>query len=310
MKEFKNILFVSQGLPENRDSIEQALTLSKRNNASLMGLIVSPALPKNMANYRDAYQQSLRDTLDKEITQVQQTIEDNADLPLAVEIACGDKPALKIIQCVQNHHRDLLIKQAEPINDGAEGFKALDMKLLRKCPCPIWLHRSSVKPHSHKRVAVAIDPIVHSEEDKQLVLQLLTVARSIADSCDSRLHIISCWQYELESYLRHHSWIQIDDEQLNQEIELLRDNHRQQLDNLIEESGIAGEFTVHHINGRADDEIPQCVAILEIDILVMGTIARSGIKGLVMGNTAENILQSLTCSLVALKPQGFVSPIT
>ncbi|GAK87345.1 hypothetical protein JCM19238_4955 [Vibrio ponticus] len=37
MKEFQNILFVSQGLPENRDSIEQALTLAKRNHASLMG---------------------------------------------------------------------------------------------------------------------------------------------------------------------------------------------------------------------------------------------------------------------------------
>lgn len=46
-----------------------------------------------------------------------------------------------------------------------------------------------------------------------------------------------------------------------------------------------------------------------IDILVMGTLARTGIAGFVIGNTAENIVQSIECSLVALKPEGFVSPI-
>ncbi|WP_114765128.1 universal stress protein [Vibrio rhodolitus] len=309
MKEFQNILFVSQGLPENRDSIEQALTLAKRNHASLMGLIVSPALPHNMVDYQQAYRQSLLNTLTAEIEQVQHSLADDADLPMAIEIACGDKPALKIIECVQTHHRDLLVKQAEPLNDGSEGFKALDMKLLRKCPCPVWLHRPNTKPTNHKRIAVAIDPVVESDEAQQLAIHLLTVAHAIANNCDSRLHIISCWQYELESYLRHHSWIQIDDEKLNAEIEATRLHHRQQLDALIDSAAIGEDIIVHHINGRADDEIPQCVNILEIDILVMGTIARSGIKGLVMGNTAENILQSLKCSLVALKPNGFVSPI-
>jgi nucleotide-binding universal stress UspA family protein len=47
----------------------------------------------------------------------------------------------------------------------------------------------------------------------------------------------------------------------------------------------------------------------EIDILVMGTVARTGLPGFVLGNTAENIVQKLSCSLLALKPQGFVSPV-
>jgi len=46
-----------------------------------------------------------------------------------------------------------------------------------------------------------------------------------------------------------------------------------------------------------------------IDILVMGTVARTGIPGFVIGNTAENIVQKLSCSLMALKPRGFVSPV-
>jgi universal stress protein E len=33
------------------------------------------------------------------------------------------------------------------------------------------------------------------------------------------------------------------------------------------------------------------------------------IAGFVIGNTAENVLRELRCSLLALKPNGFVSPV-
>ncbi|GAL17372.1 universal stress protein family 1 [Vibrio maritimus] len=66
---------------------------------------------------------------------------------------------------------------------------------------------------------------------------------------------------------------------------------------------------MHHLHGRADDLIPKCVRERDVDVLVMGTVARTGISGFVIGNTAENVLQSIHCSLVALKPQGFKTPI-
>jgi nucleotide-binding universal stress UspA family protein len=42
----------------------------------------------------------------------------------------------------------------------------------------------------------------------------------------------------------------------------------------------------------------------------MGTVARTGISGFFMGNTAETILNQLDCSVLAVKPQGFVTPVT
>jgi nucleotide-binding universal stress UspA family protein len=69
-------------------------------------------------------------------------------------------------------------------------------------------------------------------------------------------------------------------------------------------------MVIHHLHGSADEKIPELVNDEQVDVLVMGTVARSGIKGLVIGNTAENIVQSIPCSLVALKPQGFISPVT
>jgi universal stress protein E len=48
---------------------------------------------------------------------------------------------------------------------------------------------------------------------------------------------------------------------------------------------------------------------LRADLVVMGTIARTGISGLIIGNTAESILDQLTCSVLAIKPPGFSTPL-
>ena len=42
----------------------------------------------------------------------------------------------------------------------------------------------------------------------------------------------------------------------------------------------------------------------------MGTVSRTGIAGLIIGNTAETILRSVRCSVLAVKPEGFVSPVS
>jgi nucleotide-binding universal stress UspA family protein len=42
----------------------------------------------------------------------------------------------------------------------------------------------------------------------------------------------------------------------------------------------------------------------------MGTVARGGIAGLLIGNTAERMLRKLPCSVLAVKPEGFVCPVS
>ena len=67
---------------------------------------------------------------------------------------------------------------------------------------------------------------------------------------------------------------------------------------------------LHIIQGEAKTEIPALVKSLGAELVVMGTVARSGVPGLLIGNTAESILNQLECSVLALKPEGFKSPVT
>ncbi len=45
------------------------------------------------------------------------------------------------------------------------------------------------------------------------------------------------------------------------------------------------------------------------DLLVMGTVCRTGVPGFFIGNTAEDVLQQVDCSVLAVKPKGFVTPV-
>lgn len=138
---------------------------------------------------------------------------------------------------------------------------------------------------------------------------MLELSRSLADSCSGELHIVSCWDYEFESYLQGNVWVKVSDAQIADAVYDTQQKHIAALERLIREPGISNSQRISHLRGSAEECIPSFVRDKKIEILVMGTVARTGIPGFVIGNTAENIVQKLSCSLMALKPQGFVSPV-
>jgi nucleotide-binding universal stress UspA family protein len=69
------------------------------------------------------------------------------------------------------------------------------------------------------------------------------------------------------------------------------------------------EKQIHILKGRAGYLIPEVSRKLGIELIVMGTVSRTGIEGLFIGNTAEEILERVDCSVLAVKPDGFVTPV-
>ena len=55
--------------------------------------------------------------------------------------------------------------------------------------------------------------------------------------------------------------------------------------------------------------IPRYATTRKVDLVVMGTVGRSGLAGFLMGNTAEAVLRELRGSVLAIKPAGFVTPV-
>ncbi|MEX2964379.1 universal stress protein [Microbulbifer sp. TYP-18] len=309
MHNFRHILFVSHGLEDESDGLQQALSVARACSATLKVFAVCPRLPKDLREYGQVYEKGLVSAVQQSLASACEKLGLDANqLSVEIEVNCGSTPAERIIQQVLGDGFDMVVKSVEG-KERLKGFMAMDMELLRKCPCPVWLSRPSKHANREARVLVAIDPECENSDAYDLAIRLLRLSRALADDGSGTLHIVSCWDYDVDAYLRHRFPIGISDEELDKAVEAAGSRHRAKLDVLIKASGIGGDLEIHHTIARPDRFIPLLVDERHFDLLVMGTVARTGIPGFIMGNTAENILQKVSCSLLALKPVSFVSPV-
>jgi nucleotide-binding universal stress UspA family protein len=93
-------------------------------------------------------------------------------------------------------------------------------------------------------------------------------------------------------------------------VEKVREQTAADLEALVQSFGgrLPG-FRAIHLPGAPEDVIPAFAAEQALDLLVMGTVARTGVAGFFIGNTAERVLRNLPCSVLAVKPDGFVCPV-
>jgi nucleotide-binding universal stress UspA family protein len=306
---YKSVLFVSQGLADDTAALTQTLRFVDPAGGQLCALLVAPPVPESLLAYREKLETSLRHQFERQWHASCRNAElapESIALDVYVEFEAA--PAVRAIVLAIRNSVGLLAKAVDD-NHGEPGFSSFDLTLLRKSPVPVWLCRGKDAAQQPRRIAVAIDPLVSSISAKALNLRMLRVARDLAAQGDE-LEIISCWDFEYENSLRHSVWLSIPDDELAQAVEEADRTHRIAIESVIAESGISGGFRLRRERGKPSKIIPQFATTRNIDILVMGTVARTGIKGFIMGNTAEGILNALTCSLLAFKPEGFVSPVS
>jgi universal stress protein E len=311
MLRFQNILYVSCGTSaDETDSLKQALRVARDSKATLQIVVFCPKLPKKFSRYEAGYEASLGDrmkaSLEEALTHLKMAPDEVA---ATVTVEAGNTPSVRIVQRVVRNGHDLLIKQPEETASRA-GFRALDMQLLRTCPCPVWLSRPTTRRDSDIRVGVAVDPQSEEPVARELASKLLQLSRSLADTYSGELYIISCWDYPIEDDLRYSPYVVIAEECLDEALTEIDGQDEAATQKLLGELGVAGRYRLHCTRGNPEQTIPQFVEQLQLDILVMGTVARTGIPGFIIGNTAENTLHELRCSLLAVKPSGFVSPVS
>jgi nucleotide-binding universal stress UspA family protein len=323
MKRFKNILCVVDPGEACKPALARAVTLAENNQASLTLVDVTTRIPAGIgmpeggplsadlqAAMVSAHAQGLEALVDPYRKRI----------GIQTKVLIGT-PFLEIIREVLRNGHDLLIKIPETRDWLDRLFGSDDMHLLRKCPCPVWLIRPQA-PKSYRRILAAVDvddayPSAELESRRALNLQILEMAGSLALSDSATLHIVHVWEAIGESAMRG-AIESVPEEKIRAYVQQVRRQHEASLDGLLR--GVTGNLgpealdylkpQMHLVKGRARKEIPALAKRIEADLVVMGTVARTGIPGFFMGNTAETILNQIDCSVLAIKPPGFVTPVT
>lgn len=311
MRRFRNILLVIEPGVDNEVAIDRALELATSNSAALSLISVVEEAPV----LRRAAPEIL-ESLVAERTEELQTIATRWIGNAGVSVAVG-RPFLEIVRTVLQDGHDLVIKSQA---SGRSRFMTLgsrDMHVLRKCPCPVWIVRSE-RGGSCRRVLAAVDVGDEGEEATALARRVLEIATSLAHAECSQLHVLYAWSLEYEEVLRspRSGMLTIEVDRMAAEEEQLR---TRRLEALVSDVVAANKSTPEATHsspnlvvkkGDPNDVIPDLVTQSDVDVVVMGTVGRTGIPGFFIGNTAEEVLGQIDCSVLAIKPPGFVSPVT
>ena len=307
MKRFREILVVAGTEPETPQLIQRAAELADRNQARLTIFDVVPRLPRTRRS-------SVADSIDLQSLLIEARIKDLEEMasrvmtiPTRVAVAEGIR-FIEIIERVVNYDHDLVIMLPDRTREsrGLRGATTT-MHLLRKCPCPVWV--DDPMAWDRRDVVVAVGPFDDTEDGGRLQQMLAELGTSLAAMQGGQAHLVHAWRLEGENLMR------------NGRVSLAKS----EVDALVAEEQAAAEtgfdrlvtqlldkdlrFQTHLRRGEPADVIGKVVDEVRPGVVVMGTLARAGLKGLIIGNTAERLLDSFEGSVLAVKPPGFVSPV-
>jgi universal stress protein E len=207
-----------------------------------------------------------------------------------------DRAWLELIRAVQRGEADLVMCARR--NQAGAGLGSVAKKLMRKCPCPVWV----VKPDGRG----APRAIVAATDLSEVGAQVLALGAALAQRFEAELDVVHAWPLPLAVPVLPELDVPA---QSRLEIEGHERAARARFEKALAEAQLSPTTRTHLRCGAPSAVIREVVEQREADLLVMGSVSRGGIAGLLLGNTAERLLDRVPCSLLTLKPRDFVSPV-
>jgi nucleotide-binding universal stress UspA family protein len=308
MKRFRNILFVADRRDGLTTALDRAVALSRTNAARLTIMDVTP--DASLAGLvRQAYDVDLNVQLRKQRLETLEALaatHTDAGIPVYTTVVTGT-PFIEIVRSVLRNGHDLVMKVAQQDSGPAPWlFGSTDLHLMRKCPCPVWIDHPGAAPSYHHLLA-AVDPF--DDESGDLQRLILDLATSLATREQATLDVLHAWELPGESMLSSGRG-RIPRPELELMLEQREQRHRAALDTLLQPYGLScAADNVHLVKGRPARLITAHARDQRSDLIVMGTLGRTGVPGLIIGNTAEDVLRHSQTAVLAVKPGSFVSPV-
>jgi len=238
----------------------------------------------------------------------------------AVDIHIGTgKTFIEVIRHVIATDTDYVVKTAEPLGSKRRFlFASTDQHLLRKCPCPVWLQTPDAADAPRRIIAsVDVDEWDAPEPETLLSLNLRVIgaALDIAAPSEAEVIVLHAWEAVGEGLI----WAFSTDSDARLASQKyangVLDARQKAMTRLLEAARAAhpgfssARVQPRLVRGFPEDVIAEESRATRADLVVMGTVARTGLSGVFIGNTAENIINSLQSPVLAVKPPGFVSPL-
>jgi len=167
---------------------------------------------------------------------------------------------------------DLVVKSSFRHMKGQRLMKTSDWQLLRSAPCPVLLVKRDDLSESGKILAalnIAAEDAAHQALNDEIIE---TAKMALAARSDMELHAVNAYRGS---------------------------DHFVHPPDLARKVGIE-RANAHSIDGSPETAIAECAKAIDAELVIMGTVARRGVSGAVLGNTAERVLDKLDADVFVI----------
>ncbi|MBD8514488.1 universal stress protein UspE [Photobacterium sp. WH77] len=308
MNTYKNILVVADPLQDNQPALSRAVHLAEKSEnvhitvflaiydfsyemTSMLSSDERQAMRRGVIQQREEW---LKDIIRPHVT---------AGVDIDILVVWHNRPYEAVIAEVYSHHHDLLIKATHKHDKiGSVIFTPTDWHLLRKCPCPVLLVKEHSWPENGK-VLACVNLAAESDTHEALNDKIISEAKNMAEVLVAEVNLVNAYPATPVNIT-----IELPEFDPATYTDAVRGHHLTSMKALRQKHGI-DEGKTHVVEGLPEDVIPKVAEELDAELVILGTTGRTGLSAVFIGNTAEHTIDSLNCDLLALKPDGYISPL-
>jgi universal stress protein E len=305
METIKRIIAVIDPTKDDQNALARSIDLAKKSGASITAFMTVYDFSYEMTTMlsgdeREAMRQAV--LKDRELW-LKDLVSPYQNINIDTQVIWHNRPYEAIINTVINDKYDLVIKGTHQHGAlKAVIFTPTDWHLVRKCPTPVLFVKDMQWP-AQGNILAAVNAVSENEQHLSLNKRIIKDAQFLCELANAKLNLVNTYPATPVN-------IAIEIPEFNPGLynESVKKHHIESTNELANEFNLTSDQCFIE-EGLPEDVIPDVANRLNSELVVIGTVGRTGLSAALVGNTAEHVIDSLDCDVLALKPDGYVSPL-
>ena len=305
METIKRIIAVIDPTKDDQNALARSIDLAKKSGASITAFMTVYDFSYEMTTMlsgdeREAMRKAV--LKDRELW-LKDLVSPYQNININTQVIWHNRPYEAIINTVINDKYDLVIKGTHQHGAlKAVIFTPTDWHLVRKCPTPVLFVKDMAWP-AHGNILAAVNAVRENDQHLSLNKRIIKDAQFLCELANAKLNLVNAYPATPVN-------IAIEIPEFNPGLynESVKKHHIESTNELANEFNLTSDQCFIE-EGLPEDVIPDVAKRLNSELVVIGTVGRTGLSAALVGNTAEHVIDSLDCDVLALKPDGYVSPL-
>ncbi len=174
-----------------------------------------------------------------------------------------------------------------------------DWQLMRICPVPLWLVKSENMP-TNPVIIAAVDPCNAHDKPAALDHEIVQTAKAVAKVAEGEVHLLHVYERLVGIGAAANREFKSSTLPIDEIDARIKSEHRSAVDALAKACEISSDHA-HQLPGRTRDILPTFARSRNAGLVVMGALARWGIKRMIVGSTAERVIDHMACDVLIVR---------